>query len=211
MAGVKGLFRAARAPFYSGAEVSLFVQKFRQSKTLGFGYSSRQGAKTPSDGRSPSSRVEARGLKKISPFSRNDTLIRPLRLGAFAGDIPALRCGRAAMIILIVASLLLMQTSAPVSFAAANIRIGYPQPSGAMLPIWVMAETKLDQKYGVDLQNIYISGGARLTQTLVTAASIRKFPIPQRSRCARFSASPIIPRRRAPIRETSLTIASLKS
>jgi len=59
---------------------------------------------------------------------------------------------------------------ASVAFGASanNIRIGYPQPSGAMLPIWVMAETKLDQKYGVDLQNIYISGGARLTQTLVS-------------------------------------------
>ena len=51
---------------------------------------------------------------------------------------------------------------------SATIRIGYPQPSGAMLPIWVMAQTKLDQKYGVDLQNVYISGGARLTQTLVS-------------------------------------------
>ncbi len=47
-------------------------------------------------------------------------------------------------------------------------RVGYPQPSGAMLPIWVMAEAKLDQKYGVELQNIYISGGARLTQTVVS-------------------------------------------
>jgi len=47
------------------------------------------------------------------------------------------------------------------------IRMGYPQPSGAMLPIWVMSYAKLDQKYGVNLENIYISGGARLTQSLV--------------------------------------------
>jgi len=46
--------------------------------------------------------------------------------------------------------------------------MGYPQPSGAMLPIWVMTEAGLDQKYGFDLQNIYISGGSRLTQTLVS-------------------------------------------
>ena len=52
--------------------------------------------------------------------------------------------------------------------AAVTIRMGYPQPSGAMLPIWVMTEAKLDHKYGFDLQNIYISGGARLTQTLVS-------------------------------------------
>lgn len=55
-------------------------------------------------------------------------------------------------------------------FAAAapiTMRVGYPQPSGAQLPLWVMSEAKLDKKYGFDLQNIYISGGARLTQTLV--------------------------------------------
>jgi ABC-type nitrate/sulfonate/bicarbonate transport system substrate-binding protein len=57
-------------------------------------------------------------------------------------------------------------------FAAAaaptRMRMGYPQPSGAMMPIWVMTEAKLDHKYGFELQNIYISGGARLTQTLVS-------------------------------------------
>src|SRR5437762_10852807 len=55
-------------------------------------------------------------------------------------------------------------------FAAAapiTVRVGYPQPSGAQLPLWVMSESKLDKKYEFDLQNIYISGGARLTQTLV--------------------------------------------
>src|SRR5262245_10316056 len=50
---------------------------------------------------------------------------------------------------------------------STTVRVGYPQPSGAQLPLWVMSEAKLDRKYGVDLQNIYISGGARLTQTLV--------------------------------------------
>ena len=53
--------------------------------------------------------------------------------------------------------------------APAVIRMGYPQPSGAMLPLWVITEARLDQKYGVDLQSIYISGGARLTQTLVSS------------------------------------------
>ena len=62
----------------------------------------------------------------------------------------------------------LLSDSVALQATTATIRIGYPQPSGAMLPIWVMAQTKLDQKYGVDLQNVYISGGARLTQTLVS-------------------------------------------
>jgi ABC-type nitrate/sulfonate/bicarbonate transport system substrate-binding protein len=58
-------------------------------------------------------------------------------------------------------------TSAALFAANAAVRVGYPQPSGAQLPLWVMSEAKLDKKYGFDLQNIYISGGARLTQTLV--------------------------------------------
>ena len=53
--------------------------------------------------------------------------------------------------------------------APPTIRVGYPQPSGAMLPLWVITEARLDQKYGFHLQNIYISGGARLTQTVVSA------------------------------------------
>jgi ABC-type nitrate/sulfonate/bicarbonate transport system substrate-binding protein len=53
--------------------------------------------------------------------------------------------------------------------APSPIRVGYPQPSGAMLPLWVISEAQLDQKYGFTLQNIYISGGARLTQTVVSA------------------------------------------
>jgi hypothetical protein len=44
--------------------------------------------------------------------------------------------------------------------AGANIRIGYPAP-GAMLPIWVMAETSRP-KIRVELKT-FIFGGARLT------------------------------------------------
>ena len=52
--------------------------------------------------------------------------------------------------------------------APFRVRVGFPQPSGAQLPLWIMSEGRFDQKYGFDLQNIYISGGARLTQTLVS-------------------------------------------
>ena len=51
--------------------------------------------------------------------------------------------------------------------APFRLRVGYPQPSGAQLPLWIMSEARFDQKYGFELQYIYISGGARLTQTLV--------------------------------------------
>ena len=55
-----------------------------------------------------------------------------------------------------------------VSFAAnSTVRVGYPQPSGAMLPLWLVSDAKLDLKYGVPVQNIFISGAARMNQSMV--------------------------------------------
>jgi len=58
-------------------------------------------------------------------------------------------------------------TSEALFAAAATVRVGYPQPSGAMLPLWLVSEAKLDQKYGVPVQNIFISGAARMNQSMV--------------------------------------------
>jgi NitT/TauT family transport system substrate-binding protein len=51
--------------------------------------------------------------------------------------------------------------------APHSVRVGYPQPSGAMLPLWLVSDAKLDQKYGVSVQNIFISGAARMNQSMV--------------------------------------------
>jgi NitT/TauT family transport system substrate-binding protein len=51
--------------------------------------------------------------------------------------------------------------------ATAPLRVGYPQPSGAMLPLWLVSDAKLDQKYGIQVQNIFLSGAARMTQSMV--------------------------------------------
>jgi hypothetical protein len=61
-------------------------------------------AKTPSDGQGPSSRANARDLRKISPFGRNDNAfllcgsfdVAQDMLCAFARDIPSFGCGFAA-------------------------------------------------------------------------------------------------------------------
>lgn len=50
---------------------------------------------------------------------------------------------------------------------SATVRVGYPQPSGAMLPLWLVSDAKLDQKYGVSVQNIFISGAARMNQSMI--------------------------------------------
>ena len=51
--------------------------------------------------------------------------------------------------------------------ASLTVKVGYPQPSGAQLPLWVITEAGMDHRYGVDVQAIYVSGGARLTQSVV--------------------------------------------
>jgi NitT/TauT family transport system substrate-binding protein len=67
-----------------------------------------------------------------------------------------------------IAMIWLVGASSATSFAATTpMRVGYPQPSGAMLPLWLVSEAKLDQKYGVPVQNIFISGAARMNQSMI--------------------------------------------
>jgi NitT/TauT family transport system substrate-binding protein len=67
-----------------------------------------------------------------------------------------------------IAMIWLVGASSATSFAATTpTRVGYPQPSGAMLPLWLVSEAKLDQKYGVPVQNIFISGAARMNQSMI--------------------------------------------
>ncbi len=49
----------------------------------------------------------------------------------------------------------------------APITVGYPQLSGGSMPLWVIAENHLDQRYGVEVKPIYIAGGAILTHSLI--------------------------------------------
>jgi ABC-type nitrate/sulfonate/bicarbonate transport system substrate-binding protein len=80
------------------------------------------------------------------------------------------KLGRSAalMAFLSLAALHLLLGIQPLAAAPLVVKIGYPQPSGAQIPIWVISEAKIDQRYGLNLQVIYISGGARLTQTVVS-------------------------------------------
>ena len=66
------------------------------------------------------------------------------------------------------AALNLLSGIQPLAAAPIVVKVGYPQPSGAQIPIWVISEAKIDQRYGLNLQVIYISGGARLTQTVIS-------------------------------------------
>ena len=69
--------------------------------------------------------------------------------------------------ILLMLVLALSSIAKPRDIAALTIKVGYPQLSGGSMPLWVINETKVDRRYGVDVNSIYIPGGARLTQSLI--------------------------------------------
>jgi ABC-type nitrate/sulfonate/bicarbonate transport system substrate-binding protein len=65
-------------------------------------------------------------------------------------------------------ALVLLASVNPGNAVELAIRAGYPQLNGGMTPLWVISEARIDRQYGVDLKPIYIPGGARLTQTIVS-------------------------------------------
>jgi len=52
--------------------------------------------------------------------------------------------------------------------ATITIRVGYPQLNGGQTPLWNIPEQKIDQKYGLDIKPVYIPGGVRLTQSVLS-------------------------------------------
>ena len=54
--------------------------------------------------------------------------------------------------------------------APTTIRVGYPQLNGGQTPLWNIADSKIDQKYGLDIKPVYIPGGVRLTQSMLSGA-----------------------------------------
>jgi ABC-type nitrate/sulfonate/bicarbonate transport system substrate-binding protein len=63
---------------------------------------------------------------------------------------------------------ILLGSPQPLGAAPPTLRLGYPSPSGAQIPVWVIPEAKLDQRYGLNVQVIWISGVPRLAQALVS-------------------------------------------
>jgi ABC-type nitrate/sulfonate/bicarbonate transport system substrate-binding protein len=51
---------------------------------------------------------------------------------------------------------------------AATIKVGYPQLNGGQTPLWLISDAKIDRRYGIEVNPVLISGGARLTQTVVS-------------------------------------------
>jgi len=71
-------------------------------------------------------------------------------------------------VLLIIFALLAVVHSSPVS--ALTIRVGYPQLNGGQTPLWNIPESKIDRHYGIEVSPVYIPGGVRLTQTIVSGS-----------------------------------------
>ncbi len=54
--------------------------------------------------------------------------------------------------------------------ATLTIRVGYPQLNGGQTPLWNIPENRIDQKYGLDIKPVYIPGGVRLTQSVLSGS-----------------------------------------
>jgi len=54
--------------------------------------------------------------------------------------------------------------------AATTVRVGYPQLNGGQTPLWNIPESKIGQKYGLDIRPVYIPGGVRLTQAALSGS-----------------------------------------
>src|SRR3989442_8169974 len=72
--------------------------------------------------------------------------------------------------IIFLLALMFFASSTYLDAATITIRVGYPQLNGGQTPLWNIPESKLDQKYGVNVKPVYIPGGVRLTQSVVSGS-----------------------------------------
>src|ERR1700756_2095779 len=72
--------------------------------------------------------------------------------------------------ILLLLELLLFAIPNFVAAATITMRVGYPQLNGGQTPLWNIPQSKLDQRYGVDVKPVYIPGGVRLTQAVLSGS-----------------------------------------
>ena len=102
------------------------------------------------------------------------TLVPKTREETFMADdndkiLPVIRLLLAAFLgLLFVLVLQLLFLVSRGSAATVNVRAGYPQLNGGQTPLWNIPEGKIDRRYRIDLHPVYIPGGVRLTQTIVS-------------------------------------------
>ena len=70
--------------------------------------------------------------------------------------------------IVFISTFALFAVSTSLDAATITIRVGYPQLNGGQTPLWNIPENKIDRQYGIDVIPVYIPGGVRLTQTIIS-------------------------------------------
>ena len=75
--------------------------------------------------------------------------------------------GRGLALLLIVTALVLWFSASP-SRSAEQIRLAYPAVAPGLAPSWVTAEAGIWRKYGLDVETILVSGGARALPALIS-------------------------------------------
>ena len=78
----------------------------------------------------------------------------------------ALTGGRLALLLIVSASVIFF--SASPGRAAEKIRVAYPAVAPGLTPSWVTAEAGIWRKYGLDVETILVSGGARALPALIS-------------------------------------------
>ena len=78
----------------------------------------------------------------------------------------ALTGGRLALLLIVSASVIFL--SASPGRAAEKIRVAYPAVAPGLTPSWITAEAGIWRKYGLDVETILVSGGARALPALIS-------------------------------------------
>ena len=64
------------------------------------------------------------------------------------GVVSGFRFVRCLMVIVVLAA------TVPAGAATLTIRVGYPQLNGGQTPLWNIRESRIDQKYGIDVHPV---------------------------------------------------------
>jgi NitT/TauT family transport system substrate-binding protein len=64
-------------------------------------------------------------------------------------------------------SILLIVLAPPVVRAQTKLKVAYPTTVGSMAVLWMTKEAKLFEKYGLDVELIYIAGSSRIVQSML--------------------------------------------
>jgi ABC-type nitrate/sulfonate/bicarbonate transport system substrate-binding protein len=107
-------------------------------------------------------------IRTTDQFETSERLFMRENRRKFERYLHVVRAGLSRLIFLSTAAFLV--ASASLNAAPVTIRVGYPQLNGAQTPLWNIPMNKIDRQYGIEVNPVYIPGGVRLTQSVVSGS-----------------------------------------